>query len=216
MKVFAHRGFSAEYPEASRIAYEKAVTAGADGFECDVRLTRDDIPICFHDRDLKRMANHRGWIARMRLSEIREKLDVVALDELIELAVKNNKHLLIETKHPVAKRHKIEAAVIERIKAAKSPNRMTAMSFSLLAVRRFLKSHDDVAYIFKRTWRTIYIPTKSVAVDIELFRRSKIVRRRLSNKEVFLWTVNDLSDVAKLKEWKIAGVISDRPNLKFN
>jgi glycerophosphoryl diester phosphodiesterase len=215
MKVFAHRGFSAEYPEASRIAYEKAVEVGADGFECDVRLTRDDIPICFHDRDLKRMANSRGWIARLTFGQIREKLDVVALDELIDLAVKNNKHLLIETKHPVAKRGQIEAAVIDRIKRAKSPNRITAMSFSLFAVRRFLKSHDDVAYIFKRTWRTIYIPTKTVAVDIELFRRSKIVRNRLADKEVFLWTVNDLSDLANLREWKIAGVISDKPNLEF-
>jgi glycerophosphoryl diester phosphodiesterase len=89
------------------------------------------------------------------------------------------------------------------------------MSFSLFAVRRFLKSHDDAAYIFKRTWRTIYIPTKTVAVDIELFRRSKIVRNRLADKEVFLWTVNDLSDLANLREWKIAGVISDKPNLEF-
>ena len=40
MKIFAHRGFSHKFPEGSRAAYEGAVNAGADGFECDVRLIR--------------------------------------------------------------------------------------------------------------------------------------------------------------------------------
>ena len=215
MKIFAHRGFSAEYPEASRIAYEKAIEVGADGFECDVRLTKDNIPICFHDRDLKRMASDSGWIARMTYAEIAEKLNVLLLDDLMDLAIRNNKHLLIETKHPVVKGGQIEKAVLNRIKSSSSQSRITTMSFSLLAVLRFLREYDDVAYIFKRSWRTLFIPTKTVAVDIQLFRKSKFVRKRLAGKEVFLWTVNDLSDLGKLKEWQIAGVVSDRPNLKF-
>ena len=50
MKIFAHRGFSHKFPEGSRAAYEGAVNAGADGFECDVRLIRSGEVICFHDR----------------------------------------------------------------------------------------------------------------------------------------------------------------------
>ena len=39
--VVAHRGASAERPEHTLAAYELALAEGADGVECDVRLTRD-------------------------------------------------------------------------------------------------------------------------------------------------------------------------------
>ena len=39
--VIAHRGASADYAEHTRAAYLHALAVGADGLECDVRLTRD-------------------------------------------------------------------------------------------------------------------------------------------------------------------------------
>lgn len=39
--VVAHRGASAVLPEHTLAAYELALKEGADGVECDVRLTRD-------------------------------------------------------------------------------------------------------------------------------------------------------------------------------
>lgn len=38
--VVAHRGASAARPEHTLAAYELALQEGADGVECDVRLTR--------------------------------------------------------------------------------------------------------------------------------------------------------------------------------
>jgi len=46
MKIYAHRGYSEKFPEGSKIAYLEAVKAGADGFECDVRLTKDREIVC--------------------------------------------------------------------------------------------------------------------------------------------------------------------------
>ena len=46
MLIYAHRGASADFPEMSRAAYLAAVEQGADGFECDLRLTRDGFLIC--------------------------------------------------------------------------------------------------------------------------------------------------------------------------
>lgn len=39
--VVAHRGASAARPEHTLAAYDLALKEGADGVECDVRLTRD-------------------------------------------------------------------------------------------------------------------------------------------------------------------------------
>lgn len=89
------------------------------------------------------------------------------------------------------------------------------MSFSLLAVKRFQRQHQDVAYVIARRWRMLFIPTKTVAVDVELFAKSKWVRRRLAEKEVFLWTVNEKKYLEKLADWKVAAVITDKPDLPF-
>jgi glycerophosphoryl diester phosphodiesterase len=52
--VVAHRGASGERPEHTLAAYELALQEGADGVECDVRLTRDGHLVCVHDRRVVR------------------------------------------------------------------------------------------------------------------------------------------------------------------
>lgn len=54
--VIAHRGHSAAAPENSLAALDRAVAAGADVVECDVRLASDGIPVVSHDADLQRLA----------------------------------------------------------------------------------------------------------------------------------------------------------------
>ena len=55
MLIYAHRGASSDFVEGSKAAYEGAITQGADGFECDVRLTKDRQIICYHDRNTIRL-----------------------------------------------------------------------------------------------------------------------------------------------------------------
>lgn len=68
--VVAHRGSSIVAPEHTRAAYEAAIAEGADGFECDVRLTGDDVPVCFHDPRLDRITERPGVVADMTLEEL--------------------------------------------------------------------------------------------------------------------------------------------------
>lgn len=48
MKVIAHKGASMEAPENTLIAFQKAIHLGADFIECDIRLTKDKIPVVIH------------------------------------------------------------------------------------------------------------------------------------------------------------------------
>jgi glycerophosphoryl diester phosphodiesterase len=68
--VFAHRGSSAAEPEHTLAAYLRALDEGADGVECDVRLTRDGHLVCLHDRRLERTSNGRGRVSRSTLAEL--------------------------------------------------------------------------------------------------------------------------------------------------
>ena len=72
--VFAHRGSSEALPEHTLAAYLRALEEGADGLECDVRLTRDGHLVCVHDRRLDRTSNGRGLVSAHTLAEL-EALD---------------------------------------------------------------------------------------------------------------------------------------------
>src|SRR5262245_62420824 len=70
--VVAHRGASFENAEHTLGAYVKALDAGAEGLECDVRLTADGHLVCVHDRDLRRTASSRGVVSTMELADLNE------------------------------------------------------------------------------------------------------------------------------------------------
>ena len=70
--VVAHRGASASLPEHTLAAYDLALREGADGVECDVRLTRDVHLVCVHDRKLDRTSSGAGLVSMMTLAQLRE------------------------------------------------------------------------------------------------------------------------------------------------
>src|ERR687890_2755609 len=71
-RVIAHRGSSAARAEHTLGAYLKALDDGADGLECDVRLTRDGHLVCVHDRRIDRTSNGRGVLSTLELAELTE------------------------------------------------------------------------------------------------------------------------------------------------
>src|SRR5262245_46784488 len=53
MRILSHRGFhlgAANIHENTCAAFERALAAGVDGIETDIRLSADGVPILFHDR----------------------------------------------------------------------------------------------------------------------------------------------------------------------
>ena len=53
--VIAHRGASASCPENTFAAFDRALEEGCDAMELDLQLSRDGVPMVFHDRDLLRI-----------------------------------------------------------------------------------------------------------------------------------------------------------------
>jgi glycerophosphoryl diester phosphodiesterase len=72
--VIAHRGASSDIAEHTLDAYIAAIETGADGLECDVRLTRDGHLVCVHDRTVNRTSNGRGIVSELDLSGL-QRLD---------------------------------------------------------------------------------------------------------------------------------------------
>src|SRR5690625_1327821 len=70
--VVAHRGASIGWPEHTLAAYDLALQEGADGVECDVRLTRDGHLVCVHDRRVDRTSTGAGLVSEMTLAQLRQ------------------------------------------------------------------------------------------------------------------------------------------------
>jgi glycerophosphoryl diester phosphodiesterase len=71
-EVVAHRGATAEAPEHTLAAYRHAAAIGADAVECDVRMTRDGVLVCVHDRRVTSTSDGRGVVSALHLRELEQ------------------------------------------------------------------------------------------------------------------------------------------------
>ncbi len=70
-QLVAHRGYTRHYPENTLIALEAAIRAGARYIEMDVQLSADEVPMVFHDRDLKRICGVDGAIHQYTAEQLK-------------------------------------------------------------------------------------------------------------------------------------------------
>lgn len=70
--VMAHRGRSAFTPESSLLAFKEAYDLKVDVLEADIRITKDDTPVIFHDETLDRTTDGKGNISDFFLDELME------------------------------------------------------------------------------------------------------------------------------------------------
>ncbi len=70
--VLAHRGGSLLAPEHTMAAFQKANELGVDGFEIDIRLTKDEEIVVFHDDYIDRTCDGTGRVADLTIDELRK------------------------------------------------------------------------------------------------------------------------------------------------
>lgn len=71
-RIFAHRGYSKEYPENTALAFEKAIELGADVIETDAHITKDGYVVIVHDEELSHLTNGKGKVNELTLQEIKQ------------------------------------------------------------------------------------------------------------------------------------------------
>ncbi|MBA2481885.1 MAG: glycerophosphodiester phosphodiesterase [Planctomycetes bacterium] len=69
-RVIAHRGDSTHYPENTLAAFASAIALGADEIECDVRVTRDGVPVIHHDATLRRVLGVDALVSDLSCAEV--------------------------------------------------------------------------------------------------------------------------------------------------
>lgn len=218
MRIYAHRGASGEFAEGSQAAYLAAIEQGCDGFECDVRLTKDKQIICYHDKDAKRLSNLDLKIANTNYDQLKKSINPFRLEQLLELAISNKKDLVIESKHPVPTGGEIERAVHKLLKSRSKEIEQSGIgvfliSFSLLATLRNKKGPYQSGLLINKKFLNKINPTDLIAANIAIIRadHSFVLNQMRKGKQVIAWTVNDEDDLKLCQDLGVQAVITDYP-----
>jgi glycerophosphoryl diester phosphodiesterase len=224
MKIYAHRGASHDFPEMTMVAYENAVKQGADGFECDLRLTKDGVAVLWHDADLKRRANNAAVVHESTYAQLAAIYpQIVTLDQFIDFGITEKKSLLLETKHPVPSRTEIENHVVQKLhKEAKRIEKagidITVMSFSWFAVERVKQLDKSIVltYLIRETTPRLsvrYTSAHSIGPGIAQLRKKPALAQQIKSagKRLNVWTVDEPSDIILCRHLGVDNLITNRP-----
>ena len=235
--VVAHRGASAHLPEHTIAAYELAIEQGADGLECDVRLSRDGHLVCVHDRTVNRTSSGQGVVSVLDLAQLHDlsfgtepaERGVLTFDTLLDLVVSAPREirLFVETKHPVRYAGLVEAkllAALTRYGLAKpedkSASRVLMMSFSARAVRRMHRHAPQLPTVL--LLNSIHPLRKDGSLPpwadltgpgIHLLRADPgyVARARSRGHQTYVWTVDDPADIALCRRLGVEYLATNSP-----
>ncbi|BAH52149.1 glycerophosphodiester phosphodiesterase family protein [Rhodococcus opacus] len=236
--VVAHRGASAAMPEHTLAAYELALEEGADGLECDVRLTRDGHLVCVHDRTVDRTSTGTGVVSEMTREELaefnygteEEPAELLELSALIALTLDWTARpvkLFIETKHPVRFGGLVESKVLaelQRFGIAAPPSadhsRAVVMSFSAGAVWRIRRSApmlptvllgESARYLGGGAATTVGATAVGPSVKTLHEHPDIVDKAAAAGRATYCWTVDNRSDVELCRELGVSWVATNHP-----
>jgi glycerophosphoryl diester phosphodiesterase len=236
--IIAHRGASGYKPEMTFPAYELALKQNVDGFETDVRLTKDLELVGVHDRKTGRVADRDLVVSKSTLKELQEldfssketKAKVMTLRELLSFAIDSGKSLTltIETKH-VTKHHALLEHKLNELLTDYSLNKnqhervkIVLLSFNPLAVLRFSKLNPLIprVQLREKSYPLLHLfpnpgNPEIVGPGIELLlkRPDLITKFKEQGKKIFVWTVNSPQDMRFCLELGVDAIITNYPDI---
>jgi glycerophosphoryl diester phosphodiesterase len=230
----AHRGFSGKYPENTALAFEKAVTEGrADGFESDVHLSKDGVPVIEHDERLDRTVNAMGLIGERTWAEL-QTLDngiwkgkvfagqkILRLEELLAIVNTYNVTLNLEIKDSLIWYKDIEEICINAVRKQNMQDRFMFSSFNHLSMAKCKRLAPEIKAGL--LYSEPLIDAASYAADngidalhpgLNVLRLDPGLVEQAHKKgvQVNVWTVNEKEDIEYCKRLGVDGIITNFPD----
>jgi glycerophosphoryl diester phosphodiesterase len=234
-RIFAHRGFAADGAAAENTidAFRAALELGATHLESDIQVTKDGVPVLFHDDDLLRVAGLPRKIIEIPLAELRG-LSLISGGKIPTL-----REALVEL--PTARFNldlKVWGAVVpavELIRELGAENRVLVSSFSdrrrakalSLFNRPVVSSAGSVRVLglwFAATLRfgwlirflarpvqALQIPTGKGPVRFD--STAFILQMKAVGLELHYWTINEADEMLRLVGLGADGIVTDRTDI---
>jgi glycerophosphoryl diester phosphodiesterase len=209
--LFGHRGARLDAPENTFAAFDLALRHGVDGFEFDVRRTRDARLIICHGPKFHRRVIRRQTLKQLRAAALSPKHMPPTLEGVLE-RYGRSAFLNIEVKVRGA-----EELVARAVKTAR-PQQYFISSFLPGVIRRLhaldrslvLGALAQTRWQLRR-WRTL--PVAYVVPHYRLLSRRLVEKVHAADRAVITWTVNERKQMLRAAELGVDGIISDDARL---
>ena len=228
-KIFAHRGFSANYPENTMIAFVEAEKAKTDGIEIDIQMTKDGEIVIIHDEKVDRTTNGSGFVQQLSYKELRalnaghrfkysNKESIPTLSELFEWMQGNSIICNIEMKNNKISYEGMEEKTINLIRQYGFEKRIIFSSFnhySLVHSYRIAPEIETAPLLSDGIYQPwIYANAINAKGFHPNYKRlnGEIIRASESNNiKVRAYTVNNSKTMRALMKEGISAIITDEP-----
>jgi glycerophosphoryl diester phosphodiesterase len=217
--VMAHRGYSAQFPENSRLAFVKAIEVGAEAIECDLHKSKDGAYVVLHDDSVDRTSNGTGRVADLTLAQLRDitfagEQRILTLEELVALVPRGillNVELKSET---------VQKSDLPKIASTLRPrgSRVMISTFDHALAKSAIETGLQVGLLIGEEHRSLgftglvrrissYRPY-SVNLPFQMVEQFGTIRIgiicrwiRLMGIRVMFWTVNKERPIQLIKDW---------------
>ena len=226
VEITAHRGDSLKALENTLPAFEKAIESGSDWIELDVNETKDNVPVIFHDCNLKRIMGKDARIQNLTLEELKAVhpaanmgpafggIQIPTLEEVLNTC-KGKIHLNIEVKEDSGQSSDFTDRVIQLIrdKGMVDQCMITSFDYNVLVKTKAVEPSLKTGYI---TSKDIGDPGQYGAADqfmisIELVQKELVNQIHGLGKKAVAWTINDFYSLKKCEKAGIDNMITDKP-----
>lgn len=239
--VIAHRGGGGAAPENTLNAFTRAIEAGADVIEIDVRATADGELVVLHDAAVDRTTNGAGSVGELTAAQLR-KLDagykwtpdggatyplraknvvVPTLGEVFDAFPSMRFNI-----EPKQETPSIINPLCRLLRERKMTDRIVVGSFKGAIIEAFRRECPEVATsaaplevskflaMYKAGLSKSYTPPMQ-ALQIPDFggvTKEFVAAAHERNLQVHVWTINETADMKRLLEAGVDGIMTDYPD----
>ncbi len=231
--IIGHRGARGLAAENTLDAITMAASLGVRWVELDVRLTRDQVPILFHDAYLNKLSKGRGELAKQDYKSLKDVLvrapvnkksacaqPLADLASALSLAADLGLGVNLEIKPAHSSK---EYLIIQRVEQVVRqypglPLVISSFSFGVLKEAQQLLPQLPRACLWEhlpRNWQeqAFKLEARSVHLSATWLKRSHVAAIRAQGKEVYVYTVNSTTQAEQLFSWGVTGIFTDYPQL---
>ena len=234
-KVIGHRGAAGYAPENTLESIRTAADIGAQWVELDVKITRDGVPIIFHDETLERTTNGSGEVAQTDYADIQNLeagswfgesfagIKIPTLEEAVDVILEHKMGLNLEIKPcPGREKETAEAALDVLSQIWDDHDKVLISSFQHVS----LEAARDVAGDWPRgllisgeempeNWKELadYLDVKTINISRELAKADTCNDVIDEGYPLLVYTVNDPMEAKRLMQLGVDCFFSDTPDV---
>jgi glycerophosphoryl diester phosphodiesterase len=231
--IIAHRGGFPQEPDNSAAAFQHAVTAGADGLECDVRRTADGILVLTHDEAI-RVDGRRIQVPESSFARLRDAMPwLLTLPEFLEAFGQKAAILNVDLKA-----RGFEAEVLDLLRQFEVVERTVISTTSIESLRRLASLEPGLRLGLSRGQWVTSVPTRparealvavirftlplllfelrfsratAIMLQHDIVAPKLVARLHQQGYRVFAWTVDDALEARRLAAARVDGIATNVP-----